>query len=145
MLRKKQGEEEENTMAVQLTRYTTPYLLTNCGVQPREPFVPHQHPQALPPIQEIEVQTPIGTNLSDSKVGELVEQWVDVFHMHWQYMTARVTYIHTQPLNVPLTLDSVDTSTPIGETLRKAWTQFIAMKDAWIMHENGGFAIRRYK
>ena len=127
----------------QYVRFTTQYLLNFCRVQAREPFVPSPHPLALPPTNEIEVQTPSGTNLSDTEVGKLVEQWVDVFHMHWHYMNVRMTYIHLRQPNAVLTLGSIDTSLPIGATLKKVWVQFLAMKDAWQTHENEGFSIRR--
>ena len=128
----------------QYARYTTQYLLNHCGVQAREPFVPLVHPLALPPINEIEVQAPSGTNLSDTEVGTLVERWVDVFHVHWKYMTARLTYIHLlQPVMV-LTYDSVDTSAPIGSKLKKVWTDFLAMKMTWeTTYEGQGFSIRK--
>ena len=127
----------------QYARYTTQYLLNHCGVQAREPFVPNPDPLAWPPMNEIEVQTPAGTNLNDIEVGRLVEKWVDVFYTQWQYMTARLAYVHLSQSAKVLTYDSVDTSTTIGHTLKQLWTNYRAMKQGWKECERDGFSIRK--
>lgn len=127
----------------QYARYSTQDLLNHCGVEAREPFVPNADAFAWPPMNEIEVQTPSGTNLNDIEVGRLVEKWVDVFHAQWQYMTARLAYVHLRQQITVLTYDSVDTSTPIGHVLKQLWTNYRTMKQGWKKCEKEGFFIRK--
>lgn len=94
-------------------------------------------------MNEIEVQTPTGTSLNDIEVGRLVEKWVDVFYTQWQYMTARLAYVHLSQSITVLTYDSVDTWTTIGDTLKQLWTNYRAMKQGWKECERDGFSIRK--
>ncbi|WP_420421734.1 hypothetical protein [Simkania sp.] len=127
----------------QYVRYTTQYLFNHCGIEAREPFVPNDHLYALPPFQEIEIQVPNGSALTDDSVRNLVNRWVDVFEAQGRYMNMWFAYIRVvAPVNV-LSCDPVDMSTNLGVRLKQVWTDYIAVKEMWKTYQNQGFSIRR--
>lgn len=127
----------------QYVRYTTTHLFDHFGITPREPFVSSDRPYALPPIQEIEIQFPKGTTLTDDTIRKLVNRWVDVFDAEGTYMERRMAYTFSAAPVDPITFDTVNVSTEIGVRFKEAWTNFKAMKERWQAYKDQGFFIQK--
>ncbi|CCB90221.1 hypothetical protein [Simkania negevensis] len=139
-------------MAIQFQKmcFTTPFLLNQCGVQPREPFQfsPNANPNSfstMSPIKEIEMHFPINQTLSNSQVGKLVDLWANVFAADWNYKIALSTYLYLTQLPTTPTYESINPNTTAGSKLLKIWDDLVASKAAWQFHESQGFFIRKTK